>query len=109
MNKNYLIKKGNNGATYIFNTKDISSMIYSLKYYKTFTFRQYLVKTFLFSNLIIAKYFSKSKLIDVVSAKEYLKKNTLESIDFDIDEDSSILISPTKDKIIVHKHNESSL
>jgi len=108
LKKWYLIKKGNNGATYIFNTKDISSMIYSLKYYKTFTFRQYLVKTFLFSNLIITKYFASSKLIDVVSVKEYLKKNTLESIDFDIDEDSSILISPTKDKIIVHKHNESS-
>jgi hypothetical protein len=100
VNKTYLIKKGNNGATYIFNTKNINSIVLSLKFYKTFTFRQYLVKAVLFSNLFIAKYFSKSKLLDIQKVKEYLKLNTLDSIDFDIDENSSILISPTNDKII---------
>ena len=108
MNKIYLIKKGNNGATYIFNTKDINSIVLSLEFYKTFTFRQYLVKTVLFSNLIMEKYFSKSKLFDIQKVKEYLKINTLDSIDFDIDQNSSILISPTNDKIIIHKHDKNS-
>ena len=108
MNKTYLIKKGNNGATYIFNTKNINSIVLSLKFYKTFTFRQYLVKAVLFSNLFIAKYFSKSKLLDIQKVKEYLKLNTLDSIDFDIDENSSILISPTNDKIIIHNHDKNS-
>ena len=80
MKEIYLIKKGNNGATYIFNTKDINSILYSLKYYKAVTFRQYLVKNFLFSNLIITKYFTKAKLIDLSTVRKYLKENTLENI-----------------------------
>jgi hypothetical protein len=66
------------------------------------------VKNFLFSNLIITKYFTKAKLIDLSTVIKYLKKNTLENIDFQVNDNCSILISPTKDKIIVHNHIENS-
>ena len=104
----YFIKSGNNGATYIFNTKDISNIRLSLKFYKAFTSRQKIVKSILFTYLFLTKIFKKSSLLGKSEVINFLKKNTLKDIDFQINDDCSILISPTKDKIIIHNHIENS-
>ena len=104
----YFIKSGNNGATYIFNTKDISNINFSLKFYKAFTSRQKIVKAILFLYLLLTKLFKKASLLDKSEVINFLKRNTLENIDFQVNDDCSILISPTKDKIIVHNHIENS-
>ena len=104
----YFIKSGNNGATYIFNTKDISNVNFSLKFYKAFTSRQKIVKAILFLYLLLTKLFKKASLLGKSEVINFLKKNTLKDIDFQINDDCSILISPTKDKIIIHNHIENS-
>lgn len=103
----YFIKSGNNGATYIFNTKDIVNIKSSLKFYKAFTIRQKVVKTLLFSLVLVKKIFKKSSLKSVDEIVTFLKESTSKNIDFLIDENCSILISPTRDKIIVHNHKKS--
>lgn len=108
MKKIFFTKAGNNGATYIFNTKNISSINSSLKFYKSFTIRQKVVKTILFVYLLLNKIFKKNSLKTSDEIVNFLKENTNQNIDFIVNDDYSILISPTRDKIIIHNHDKNS-
>jgi hypothetical protein len=111
MNKKiFFILEGNNGASYIFNIKDAESIVESLKFYKARTFKQKVMKNALklYLNIIgfLCRVYSLCTLLDKSNIEQYLEKLTNLSIDFELDENCSILISPTRDKIIVHHHGD---
>ena len=60
----------------------------------------------MFLYVLFSKYFKKHLLLNKNEVISFLKENTLDSIDFKLDDQCSILISPTKDKIIIHNHTE---
>lgn len=106
----FYILEGNNGATYIFNAKNKKSIVYSLRFYKSITLKQRLLKFSLQCFLNVQSIFKNVKWLSVL-----IKKNEVEkyiyglgslSEGFEIDENCSVLISPTRDKIIVHHHDE---
>ena len=107
--KLFFILDGNNGATYIFNAKDANAVSESLKFYKALTVKQKVMKNALklYLNILglLCKFFNVFRLKDKNEIEQYLEKLTDLSIDFELDENCSILISPTRDKIIVHHHN----
>lgn len=106
MNKEFLIKNGNNGATYIFNISSIDSIISSLKFYKSFTLRQFITKFLLFVYLMVNKLVLKKKLKSLDETKDYLNSCIFNQIDSNLPKNCSVLISPTRDKIIVHNHDK---
>ena len=104
----FYILNGNHGATYIVNAKNLDSITYSLKFYKARTTKQSVMKDTLKLYLIILGLLSKVSFLSVFKnkseIKEYLEKLTDLHIDFELDENSSVLVSPTRDKVIVHHH-----
>ena len=110
MNKKiFFILEGNSGAGYIFNAKDVASIAESLKFYKALTLKQKAMKNALKLYLngigLLCKIFSLcTHLKDKNEIEQYLEKLTELPMDFELDENCSILISPTRDKIIAHHH-----
>ena len=106
----FFILNGRNGATYILNSSNKTSLKKSLSFYKTKTFKQSLLKSALKMYLQLLNLGCKSspfcKLQSVEEVEKYLKTLLLHDIDLNIDNNCSILISPTRDKIIVHHHGE---
>ncbi len=104
----YFILEGNHGATYIFNAKDTGAVTFSLKFYKARIIRQKVMKKilkfYLNSLALLYKIPINFGLKNTNRIKQYLEISTNMSIDFGLDENCSILISPTRDKIIVHHH-----
>ena len=107
--KYFFILEGNNGATYIFNVKDANAVLESLKFYKALTVKQKVMKNALKLYLnglgLLCKFFNVCRLKDKNEIEQYLAKLAGLSIDFELDENCSILISPTRNKIIVHHHD----
>jgi len=103
MNKNFFIIEGKNKAIYIINIKDIKN---SLSFYKSKTKIQK-IKKFLFSiYLYMLPMINKSKLKTKEEIENFLNSLTNNIIkDYYIDNNSSILVSPTKDKIIINNNN----
>tara|TARA_B110000503_G_scaffold142851_1_gene241256 strand:- start:938 stop:1996 length:1059 start_codon:yes stop_codon:yes gene_type:complete len=106
MKQIFFIVNGNNGASYIVNTSHWSSIKESLKFYRAYTFKGKLQKSVLtYFLFVIGKFFpSICKSKDAI--KIYLKENINSNIDFNLDDNSSILISPTRDKVIVNHHEK---
>lgn len=106
--KCFFILEGNNGATYVFNVQDRNAVVFSLKFYKARTIKQKVLKgglkIFLNSLALLGKASIYSALKDKGEINQYLKKATKVQLDFELDENCSVLISPTRDKIIVHHH-----
>ncbi|MDB4225828.1 aminoglycoside phosphotransferase family protein [bacterium] len=103
--KNYFfLLSGNNGATYIFNTKSRAAIKESLKFYRAYTLKGKILKKglkcFLFAVGTFIPRFFKSKH----AIKIYLKESINADVDFNLDINSSVLISPTRDKVIVNHH-----
>jgi len=109
-NSYFYILEGNNGATYIINTTSAESINLSLKFYKATTIKQKVMKNAL--NLYLnglgqlCKIFSLCGLKSQDEIQAYLQKRTAQKMNFALDDNCSILISPTRDKIIVHHHGE---
>lgn len=107
--RNFTIFNGNNGATYILNTKSWSSLAFSLEFYKARSLKQRVLKfllhvvLFLFSFVNRLTGFSRFKSVDDVN--QYIHDQGC-SADLFIDQCCSVLISPTGDKIIVNHHNQ---
>jgi len=105
--KNYFfLLTGNNGATYIFNTCSWLTITESLKFYRAYTLKgkilKNLLKWFLF---VVGRFFpSFCKSKDVIN--EYLKEYIDSNIDLNLDANSSLLISPTRDKVIVNHQGQ---
>lgn len=104
--KIFTIFKGNNGATYIFNTKNSKTIEKSLQFYKARTLKARILKQGLKNFLCIKRSQFLRKDKSALDINLYLQNSSNTQCDFNIDENCSVLISPTTDKIIVHHHNE---
>lgn len=97
---------GNNGASYILNVKDLNALTESLKFYRALSLRSKILKEGLRITLMIkARSFSNS-FKTVAEVQEYLLNLAGENVNFEIDENCSVLISPTRSKIIVNHHGD---
>ena len=106
MDNYFYLMKGNSGASYVFNTRSWKAIKLSVKFYRALTFKSRFQKQGLMIFLfLIGKMYNrvcKSKN----EIQEYLNTTISKlDIDFNIDEECSVQISPTRDKIIVHHHS----
>jgi hypothetical protein len=108
MKRIFFILEGNNGATYIFNVEDADTITFSLRFYKARTIKQKVMKNtlklYLNSLSLLCRNFGLRILKDKDEIQKYLEKLIGHPIDSELDENSSILVSSTQDKIIVHHH-----
>lgn len=107
--KNFIIFNGNNGATYIINTKNWSSLALSLQFYKAYSLEAKLLKFML--HFVLFNLAKVNRLVNINFFKsiedvsQYIHSFSCNA-DLLIDDNSSILISPTGDKVIVNHHNQ---
>jgi len=106
MIKHFFILKGNNGASYIVNTKNWKAITYSLKFYKVRTSKTKLLKEGLCVFLFLKKYLFPYNLKSSEEINPDLQNISKFDCEFNIDANCSVLISPTNDKVIVHHHHE---
>lgn len=108
-NNNNFILHGNNGASYIVNIKNEDALSSSLKFYKTITTKQKWMKRALKLYLFGLKFFSRSFLFcsfkTALEIEQYLHSQINQTANFELDDECSVLISSTRDKIIVHHHH----
>ena len=97
---------GSHGASYILNTDSWLAIKESLNFYKPYTLKGKLRKTILGYALFIVGTFLPSYCKSKDSIKKYLRENINADIDFNLDAESSVLISSTRDKVIVNHHGE---
>ena len=110
MNKGVYYKyNGSNNATYIFNLSSLENILSSLEFYKPLGFKRKVLKRIFTFYLIILHILSKFIKIDQLYTLKSIN-HFLESIEqgvvFNIDTDSSIFISSTRDKVIVNHKNQ---
>jgi len=105
-NKLFLILQGNNGATYIANTKSWEAISCSLKFHTALTVKSKILKKGLHCLLFLKGIFGAGKLKSCIEIDQYLQNSLKSNYEFSIDENCSVLISPTKDKVIVHHHHQ---
>ena len=105
----YYILQGNNGATYIVNVNNMDSIMQSLKFYKARTLKQRIMKNALkiYLNILslLHDIFSLRRVKSKNEIEQYLKDLMDQSMNYELDENSSVLVSPTRDKIIVNHHD----
>jgi hypothetical protein len=105
MNSIFWILSGSNGATFIINTKSFSFVSISLKFFKARTFFTTLKKLVLsLISFLVGKLYKK-KLKTTEQIELYLNQVFDSSINFGINEDVAVLISPSRDKVIVNHRN----
>ena len=106
----YFILEGNNGATYILNTRNSVSVSQSLKFYKANTLKQKILKNtfkvYLNGLALLCKVLALQILKNKSEIEQYLNDLTAQSVNFELDEDCSVLVSPTRDKFIIHQHGK---
>lgn len=101
----FWILSGSNGATFIINTKSFSFVLSSLKFFKARTFRTTLKKIGLsLLSFLVGKLYTK-KLKNGEQIELYLNEAFNSSIKFGINENVAVLISPSRDKVIVNHSN----
>lgn len=105
--KNYFfLLSGSHGASYILNTCSWLTIKESLKFYRAYTLKGKLQKSILAYFLFVVGKFFPSFCNSKDDIKIYLKENINPNIDFNLDANSSVLISPTRDKVIVNHHGQ---
>jgi hypothetical protein len=102
--KLFYIINGYNGATYIFNTSSWQNIGTSLKFYRAYKLKAKVQKKSLQCFLFLVGMFFPSIFKSKEVIKIYLKENINSDLDFNLDSTSSVLISPTRDKVIVNHH-----
>ena len=105
MNRQFFILNGNNGGTYIINTSTWKHISTSLSFYQPISFNSKVLKFGLLIFLGLAKLLVQKKLKNTEECEEYLRKDSNSKTTFQLDHNCSILISPTRNKIIVHHHD----
>ena len=102
--RNFYIYEGKNGGVYVLNIYNWSTLTLSLNFYKAINLRSRFLK-FLFKVIIfIATKFKLIKLKTFDEVKVYINSCTPNNLEIDFNKSSSILISPTKDKVIVNNN-----
>lgn len=108
MKRVFVILSGSSGAVYVFNVGSKSAIAESSKFYKALTPKQRFVKRLLLGYLHALHYLSRCctppVLKDSGSIQNFLSEITGNGLGIDLDQDTSVLVSPTRDKIIVHHH-----
>lgn len=104
--KHFFVVTGNNGASYIVNCKSWASVKRSLQFYKATSFKSKVLKNGLHVMLFGYGKLPFKTLKSSSQITEYLKKLGEQEMPFNIDDSCSVLISPTRDKIIVHHHEQ---
>jgi hypothetical protein len=99
------ILQGRNGASYIINTHDAKAIADSLKFYKARTIKQNVLKILLQIYLGVLGFMKSSKLKSIEGVNAYLGKLADQNIDYELDENCSVLISSVRNKIVVHHHD----
>ena len=106
MGKLFILLNANNGATYIVNTRTLGSVIMSLNFYKARTVKSLVLKGILILLSRILGKINLNRLKNINEVNELLNDLSNSEFNFNIDTNSSVLISPTKDKVIVNHHND---
>jgi len=106
MGKLFILLNGNNGATYIVNTRTLGSVIMSLNFYKAITVKSLVLKGILILLSWLSGKINLNRLKNINEVNELLNDLSNSEFNFNIDTNSSVLISPTRDKVIVNQHND---
>jgi hypothetical protein len=102
----FFILNGNNGATYIINTANWIEISESLKFYRAYSLKSRVLKEGLRLFLWSKTNFYPKRLKIVEEMQEYLQSLSQSNINFQLDTKFSVLVSPTRDKVIVNHHSE---
>ena len=102
----FYVLSGNNNATYILNASSWKNIETSLKFYRAYNLKAKLKKSVLACFLFIVGKFFPSFCKSKDDIKIYLKENINPNVDFNLDKNSSVLISPTRDKVIVNHQGQ---
>jgi hypothetical protein len=105
-NKIFFIFNGRNGATYILNTKNWDTLTFSLKFYRANTLKSKLFKLGLKTLLFLNGKFSRFQLRTAPEVENFVQSIVKNRSVFNIENNCSILISPTQDKVIVNHHGK---
>jgi len=106
MKRIFFIFKGNNNSTYILNSASWKLLTDSLKFYKVRTFKSKFLKLGLKLLLFIKGKLWVSHLKNKTEIEDYIKSVVKSYVAFEINNNCSILISPTQDKIIINHYNQ---
>lgn len=102
--KPFYLLHGNNGATYIFNTRSIRDCIESVQFYKALTLKAKIQKTILCLFLIIAGKLKLSVLKTAHEVEQYIYSISHTLVRITVPNNASLHIAPTRDKIIINTH-----
>jgi hypothetical protein len=100
----FFILKGNNNSTYILNSASWILLTDSLKFFRTRKFKSKFLKLGLKLLLFINGKLWVTNLKNKTEIEDYIKSVVKSNIAFEINNNCSILISPTRDKVIVNHH-----
>ncbi|WP_139374895.1 phosphotransferase [Salegentibacter holothuriorum] len=100
----FLVMNGKNGATYIINASDRNSITESLKFYRALSLRSKILKVGLMISLMLKSRIFSTKFETAEEVQQFLQNLSSSKIKFGIDENCSVLVSPTRSKIIVNHH-----
>ena len=106
MKRLFYILSGNNGATYAICCNSCKNINDGLKFYKPVNLIGKLKKIALFGVLWTIGKLNIRMLKSSEAVSAYCSDVIGKKIDFNLSEYSSVLISPTRDKIIVNHHND---
>lgn len=108
-NKIFFKYLGSNGAIYIFNLSTFRDIYTSLEFYKPLGLKRKLLKYIFTIYLqilsILSNLFNIKKLENIEEIRKYLSIKIDDSVNFNLDNKSSIFISSTGDKVIVNHNN----
>ena len=102
----FFVLTGTNAATYIVNCKSWISLRMSLRFYKTMSFKAKILKKGLHVVLFVVGKLPFYNLKSDIQITEYLNALCKQEIPFNLDESCSVLVSSTRDKIIIHHHKQ---
>jgi len=104
--KIFLLIHSKNGASYALNAKNWQSIGYSLEFYKPQNFKSLLTRECLRIFLFLGGKFKLRFFKSPLEIEQYLEEITTGKIKNPISTNSSVLISPTRNKIIINDHNK---
>ncbi len=102
----FFVLTGNNAATYVVNCKSWTSVGMSLRFYKATSFKAKVLKRGLHGVLFVVGKLPFYNFKSDIQITEYLNALCKQEIPFNLDESCSVLVSPTRNKMIVHHHKQ---
>ena len=102
----FYIAKGNHGATYVLNSKNWESIRYSLKFYNATSIKAKLLKPAFHVYLFLRGQLFANTLKNATVINSYLQNYSKTDTYFNINNNCSVLVAPTQDKITVHHHQQ---